>query len=116
KCILLSGYSDFHYAQKAISSQAEAYLLKPVKEEELIQTVQHVIQQIEEEWQAVVSQQRTMYTLREHLPLLRGTLLNELLQGKSIPLPVLENKQEMLEQNMSENQPFAMMFVSNDEG
>lgn len=34
--ILLSGYADFDYAKRAISCGAEAYLLKPIDEEELI--------------------------------------------------------------------------------
>ncbi|MGD7045780.1 response regulator transcription factor [Jeotgalibacillus proteolyticus] len=35
--ILLSGYADFNYARRAISCGAEAYLLKPIDEDELIE-------------------------------------------------------------------------------
>ncbi|WP_020621190.1 response regulator [Paenibacillus daejeonensis] len=111
KCLLLSGYSDFQYAQRAVSSQVESYLLKPVKEEELLGTVRGIIEQIESEWQAVVSSQRTLYTLNEHLPLLRGTLLNELLHGSSVSLPVLRKKLETYRLSVAPMQRFAMLLV-----
>ncbi len=36
RVLILSGYADFEYAQKAISHRIDGYLLKPVHEEELI--------------------------------------------------------------------------------
>lgn len=116
KCILLSGYSEFEYAQKAVSSQVQAYLLKPVKENELLATVKQATEQIQAEWQEVISRQRTMYTLSEHLPLLRSALLDELLQGKSLPAPTLSKKLEMLNLDARMNQPFAMMFIRMEQG
>lgn len=116
KCILLSGYSDFQYAQKAVSSQAEAYLLKPVREDELMETVRGAIEQTKSEWQEVVSRQRTMYTLNEHLPLLRGALLDDLLQGKTVSMGTLSKKIDMLKLKVRMDQPFAMMFLRMEQG
>ncbi|MEK3914742.1 response regulator [Paenibacillus sp. FSL H7-0331] len=116
KCILLSGHSDFSYAQHAVSSRAVAYLLKPVKEEELIQTVQTAIDQIETEWKEVTSHQRTLYTLSEHLPQLRSALLNDLLQGKYIPPLMLNKKLTMFNLPDQRDQLFAMMFVRMEQG
>ncbi|WP_251388041.1 response regulator transcription factor [Mediterraneibacter agrestimuris] len=42
KYIVLSGYSDFSYAQQCISYGVQEYLLKPVIEEELIQALEKV--------------------------------------------------------------------------
>lgn len=39
KCIILSGYSDFKYAQEAIKGGVSFYLTKPIDEDELCQTV-----------------------------------------------------------------------------
>ncbi|WP_340022909.1 response regulator [Paenibacillus sp. FSL K6-1096] len=45
--LIISGYSDFSYAQKAIELGAKGYLLKPVKREDLQVSVEHVWQEIE---------------------------------------------------------------------
>ncbi|PRY81356.1 response regulator transcription factor [Alkalibacterium olivapovliticus] len=47
--ILLSGYSDFKYAQEAISYGAIDYLLKPIDENELLTVLKKVEQQLVEE-------------------------------------------------------------------
>ncbi len=49
KIIILSGFSDFSYAQNAIRYGAEAYLLKPVDEKELIAALERVRDKIEQE-------------------------------------------------------------------
>lgn len=42
KFIILTGYSDFAYAKKAIRLNVYSYLLKPVEEEELLQIVKQI--------------------------------------------------------------------------
>lgn len=81
KCILLSGYSEFDYAKKAIQYEAVDYLLKPPTDDELMGAVQKAIDQLNHEWELVSSLSRTQFTLRENLPHLRGRLLLEALQG-----------------------------------
>jgi two-component system, response regulator YesN len=49
KCIILTGYSDFEYAQSSIRLGINSYLLKPIDEDELIDTVKKLYQDIEEE-------------------------------------------------------------------
>ncbi|MDE6602919.1 MAG: response regulator transcription factor [Lachnospiraceae bacterium] len=51
KCIILSGYSDFKYAQEAIRSGVRFYLTKPIDEDELIQTVSQIQKELSEEQQ-----------------------------------------------------------------
>ena len=36
KFLILSGYDDFQYAQRALRYGADDYILKPIKEEELL--------------------------------------------------------------------------------
>lgn len=47
--IILSGYADFDYAKRAISSKADGYLLKPVDEDELIGYLKRVRKTIDQE-------------------------------------------------------------------
>jgi two-component system response regulator YesN len=115
RCILLSGYADFSYAQEAIQHGTADYLLKPVSEEQVRDTVQRVLQQIQAEWEELVSGQRIQHTLNENLPLLRGSLLNQLLQGRRYSGEEWDRK--MLELGISTffNSPFAMVMVRMEE-
>lgn len=49
KFVVLSGYSHFSYAQKAIQLGMESYLLKPIDEEELIPLVESIASKCNEE-------------------------------------------------------------------
>ncbi|MCC5895946.1 MAG: response regulator [Alkalibacterium sp.] len=51
KFIILSGYSDFKFAQDAITYGAVQYLLKPIDEDELLTVLKKVKQQLSEEHQ-----------------------------------------------------------------
>ncbi|KRE44938.1 response regulator [Paenibacillus sp. Soil522] len=115
KCILLSGYSDFNYAKEAILYQTEDYLLKPVKEEDLLTAVKRVLVKLELEWEEVISNQKLTYTFKENLPLLRANLLLELLQGRRWETDVLHNKMKMLELSDHEWQSCSLMVVRLDE-
>ncbi|MBD2867169.1 response regulator [Paenibacillus arenilitoris] len=116
KCILLSGYSEFNYAKQAMLLQTEDYLLKPVKEEDLLGAVRRVRGKLEREWEEVVSSRRLTYTLKENLPLIRANLLLELLQGKKWNEQALREKMNMLD--MGEGAAwtsFTLMIVRLDE-
>ena len=47
--IILSGYSDFNYAQSAIKYGVKNYLLKPIDEEELIEDLKKISKEFQEE-------------------------------------------------------------------
>lgn len=49
KCILLSGYSNFEYAQTAIRYGVDFYLTKPIDEDELVQAVSKVKDTLDKE-------------------------------------------------------------------
>ncbi|WP_233476385.1 response regulator [Paenibacillus sonchi] len=94
KCIILSGHSEFEFAKSAIQHNAVDYLLKPPTDSELLGAVQTAIAQLNAEWELISSLERTQYTLRENLPLLRGQLLLSALQGQRMPADEWERKLE----------------------
>ena len=49
KIVILSGYSDFTYAQRAIQYKVVNYLVKPVDEEELMNTFKGIKAQLDTE-------------------------------------------------------------------
>lgn len=114
KCILLSGYAEFEYAQEAIVSGTAHYLLKPATDEELLATVSGVLQKVREEWSAVISQERIARTLRENLPQLRSALLGELLRGKRYSQADLRDKMEMLGVPDVLGKPVSLLLVRLD--
>ncbi|WP_336789359.1 response regulator [Paenibacillus sp. MMO-177] len=110
KCILLTGFAEFDYAKEALRAQVLEYLLKPVRDEELIEAVKRLIARLQEEWQEVSSMQRASYTLRQHLPLLRSNLLNDLLLGKSMANE-LSGKLELLDIPYTSGDRFSMLMI-----
>ncbi|RED63861.1 response regulator transcription factor [Cohnella lupini] len=92
KCILLSGYGEFEYARKAIQFGTANYLLKPIKDQDLLDEVERVIEVVAREWEHIGSVERTRQTLRVHLPLLRSNLLNDLLSGVAVSSSALEER------------------------
>ena len=72
--IILSGYSDFSYAQTAIRYGVDFYLTKPIDEEELESAVVTVKKQVEEA-------QRSARTLSQYRENARDTIIRNLLTG-----------------------------------
>lgn len=87
--IIISGYSDFKYAQEALRYGVDFYLTKPVDEDELenaAKTIAKALYQLQEE-------QKTLETYRTKA---RETILKNLLTGQSTP-----SKMEMHELHLN---------------
>lgn len=114
KFIILSGHSDFEYAKKAVQHQAVDYLLKPPTDDELFSAVKKAIDQLNVEWESISSLERTQYTLRENLPLLRGQLLLDALRG--YPMPAEEWSRKLHNYGLPfENGECALLLVRMEE-
>lgn len=94
KCILLSGYGEFEYAQKAIQSGVVNYLLKPIKDEELMDEISRAKQLIEQEREHHKHGMQMVQAIRSHLPLLQSSLLGDLLSGMRLPHRVLQERMQ----------------------
>lgn len=77
KVVILSGHSDFSYAQQAIAYQVAHYLVKPVDEEELIAVFQGLKEQLDREEEQVLAETAN----RELKQMLQKNFFRELLSG-----------------------------------
>ncbi|WP_338554273.1 response regulator [Paenibacillus sp. KS-LC4] len=82
ECMLLTGHAEFEFARQGVKHKASHYLLKPVKDVELIAAVKdavHTVLMEREKMMAFVQSQAMVY---RNLPILRSNLLNNLIQGR----------------------------------
>ncbi|MBJ6363946.1 response regulator [Paenibacillus sp. GCM10012307] len=96
KCIILSGYAEFEFAQKAMQLKTTEYLLKPVLNEEIIEKVKALTEQLQCEWLEISSREQAVRAVKENQSLLRGNLLLEFLYGSQYPRETWERKLELL--------------------
>jgi two-component system response regulator YesN len=115
RCLVLSGYNDFDYAKQALRFKAVDYLLKPVRHEEVITSVRRVVDEIQDDWTRITSQERTLMTLREHLPLLRSVLLNDLVRGRVISPAQWQERSKMLQLPLVYGEACAIVIVRLEE-
>ncbi len=81
-CIIISGYDNFSYAQKAIRLGAFDYILKPVDENELVRVIESAVEHIHQR-----ESQRTRISsleneLKEHLPIIWENLIRNCLTSR----------------------------------
>ncbi|MGI2297697.1 response regulator transcription factor [Paenibacillus sp. GXUN7292] len=96
-CVLLSGYAEFGYAQQALQHKASAYLLKPVKKEELVETIKLEVEKAKARNEEEGTNKKLQQTLRSNLSLLQANLLLEFLNGKQGDPKRLEEQLDRLE-------------------
>lgn len=94
KIIILTGYDEFEYAQKAIKLQIDEYILKPFSSQELIDTLLKVRKTIEAE----IAEKENVFVLSEHyrksLPVLREQFLSSLVSRRLRPVEIAEKSAE----------------------
>lgn len=76
--IVLSGYDEFEYAQKAIRNQVLDYLLKPIKKDKLLEVISRASKTIRQKKDST----RCQKILSEEMLVLRMNYLRELFLGK----------------------------------
>ncbi|TLS54027.1 response regulator [Paenibacillus antri] len=88
--ILLTGHAEFEYARDALRLHAADYLLKPVRDEALIESIRRLTTSMRETWLEVSSQRSSIQYVQDHLPTLRSDLLRNILEGRLAPEDVRE--------------------------
>lgn len=82
-CMLLTGHAEFEYAQEGLKHKVSHYLLKPVKDAELMASVGEAVECIRREREQLRTLVQSQAMIRRNLPVLRANLLNNLIQGRS---------------------------------
>lgn len=81
--VILTGYEEFGYAKRALQLDAADYLLKPVSDESLTETIRKLTRKLTVQGEEAALHQRAAQLLREHQPALKSELLAKLLEGGS---------------------------------
>ncbi|HEX2947333.1 MAG TPA: response regulator [Clostridia bacterium] len=84
KIIILTGHSEFNYARQAVQLGVHDYILKPVNEEELTQSLLEMKKIIEMETSIKIEFDMLKQQVSDSLPLLKEKFLNDLIQGNFI--------------------------------
>lgn len=94
KIIILTGFDEFEYAQRAIKLQIDEYILKPFSSQELID----VLLKVKEGIEAEIAEKENVFVLSEHyrksLPVLREQFLSSLVSRRLTALEIAEKSAE----------------------
>ena len=88
KVIIVSGHSEFQYAQRAMRMGVSAYLLKPVLPEEIEKAMRQIKRELQKRENFLRNLEELAQNMQENLPALRERylerLVNGLVRGESI--------------------------------
>ena len=100
KVVILSGHSEFAFAQQAIKYQVAHYLVKPVDEDELITVFKGMASQLAEQQEEQLSNQSRDVELQQ---MLQKSFFRDLLSGRVASLHELNVYLKLLEQPRIQN-------------
>lgn len=109
KIVFISGHEDFDYAKQAIDLKASAYLLKPVSDQQLQDTLQHLTQQLDHERHIEKLSQRWTKTL----PLIESKLLIGWMEGSATEQ--MNSMAEHVVESIGENWPLTTALIEIDD-
>ncbi len=97
--IIISGYRHFEYAQKAIRYGVGDYLLKPIKKEELIATLNDIKEKYKFRKEQLSTEERLKLRLKNDIEKIRSNLFTEILfkSNKTVEIlhPIDRENQEI---------------------
>lgn len=113
KCLILSGYDDFYFAQKAMGLNAYGYLLKPCSPDEILRSVLKVKNIIEEETYKEVLLKKYENNFYKNIPLLKEKLLREFLHGNAPNSINLAEKLDLYKIDINQSNMVVILFRIN---
>ncbi len=91
KIILLTGYDEFNYAQKAVKLNAYDFILKPITPDDLISLLNKLKSDLDREQAQLKDMEELKIKVNESMPLLKERFLNKILSGR-LNLQELQNR------------------------
>ena len=90
--IVLSGYKEFEYAHRALQYEVDGYLLKPINESELNETLRRIVGTLDAKRQADSDAQRMQKEVQESRQIIRRDFLRTIIEQEEngeldAPLP-----------------------------
>lgn len=113
RVIVVSGYNEFAYAKEAMALGVRAYILKPVVEQELYDTIHDLTQEMNRERVKQRFIDLANYQLEQHREYLQGVFFNDWMEGK-LTREELEGQKELLQIDFGEST--ALILVSDQNG
>jgi two-component system response regulator YesN len=107
--IIITGYDDYQYMQKALRLGVFDYLLKPVIEDTLLEVIAKAKRRIAENQKQVNYLQWARTQVKQNMPSIRNTFFSSWLNG-SLSEPEVQKQIEYL--NLNIQFPCCMMIVS----
>lgn len=96
KIVILSGYNDFSYAQKAVECNVVKYLLKPAGFKEITGAVLEAKQLVKQELDALYKQEQLLKTWEVHLPDLRNNFYLNWVLGQYVGWELEKRSQDLM--------------------
>ncbi len=112
RSFVLTGHSDFEYAQKAIRLNANDYILKPVDDDQFMASIGKAVEAIEQEWGQLDKYNRLAYRRQSELELLREGLLSDMLLGRDLGGRELRERLESYEIALQPERRTHMLYMS----
>lgn len=112
KIIILTGYDEFEYAQKAIRLGIDEYVLKPFSAGELVEVLQKVKSQMDEEMADKENVQLLTEHYRKNLPILQSLFLSSLM-SRRLPEPEIREKSKHYDLDL-DGQSYMVSVISID--
>lgn len=112
KIIILTGYDEFEYAQKAIRLGIDEYILKPFSAGELEEVLQKVKSQIDEEMAAKENVELLTEHYLKNLPILQSLFLSSLM-SRRLPNSEIREKSQYYDLDLN-GQSYLVSVISID--
>lgn len=119
KCIIISGYKDFEYAQQGLRFGVTDYLLKPINQDELIHSITSIVEDAKQNRNSLDKQAEMESMIKDYSEETKRTFLRAVLNQRcgNNPEDVVKNVSDMFRQeNGIGNESGRFVLVRPDTG